>query len=279
MKRLLKSKNLIAGIVLFLLVLVFVILGPLIYNVDPLRQYTQERNTPPQWFSHEDNIFILGTDALGRDIASRLMYGGRLSLLISVSAVLISLSIGIIMGLLSGYYGGWIDTILMRLTDVQLAVPVMILAIAVVSAVGPNIANLIVVLGFTRWVSWARVVRANVISIKEIEYVKAGRAIGASPTIIILRYILPNILTPIIIISSQMVGFYILLEAGLSFLGLGVQPPTPSWGGMISSGRDYIMLYPWHALSPGIAVMITVLAVNILGDGLRDVLDPRLKNV
>ena len=279
MKRLLKSKNLVAGILLISIVFVFVILGPYLYRINPATQYRGERNLSPQWFSHEDNMFILGTDALGRDIASRLIHGGRLSLYISITAVIVSLIIGVITGLLSGYFGGWIDTILMRMVDIQLSIPVLILAIAIVAVLGPNLTNLIFVLGFTRWVTWARIVRANVMQVKELEYVKTARAIGASPALVILRHILPNIVTPIIIVSSQSVGLFILMEASLSFLGLGVQPPTPSWGGMIADGRSYIMIYPWHALAPGIAVMITVLAVNIFGDGLRDVLDPRLRNL
>lgn len=278
-KRLLRSKNLIVGTILILIVLAFSILGPLLYRVDPTKQFGEGRNLSPQWFSREDNKFILGTDALGRDLASRLMYGGRLSLFISISAVAISLLIGVVIGLIAGYYGGFVDNILMRLTDIQLGIPILILAIAIVAILGPNIQNLILVLGFTRWVNWARIVRANVMQVKELEYVKAARAIGASAFYILLRHILPNIITPIIIVSSQMIGLFILMEAALSFLGFGVQPPIPSWGAMIADGRNYIMVYPWNALAPGLATMIAVLSVNILGDGLRDVLDPRVKNL
>ncbi len=279
MRRLIKSKNLVAGMVLICFVFIIIVFGPYLYRVDPDMQFKGQRNLSPQWFNNKDKMFILGTDCLGRDIASRLMHGGRLSLYISITAVIVSLVIGVITGLLSGYFGGWIDTILMRLVDIQLSIPTLILAIAIVAVLGPNLINLIFVLGFTQWVTWARIVRANVIQAKELEYIKAARAIGASPAIVILKHILPNIFTPIIVISSQSIGFFILMEASLSFLGLGVQPPTASWGGMIADGRSYIMVYPWHALAPGIAVMITVLAVNIFGDGLRDVLDPRLRNL
>jgi len=281
MRRILKSKNLVAGVILLSILLGIILLGPLVYKVDSSQQFAGKRNLPPQWFTGEkgDNMFILGTDGLGRDVAIRLMIGGRLSLAISVFAVSIALTIGIVMGLFAGYYGGWIDIVLMRFTDIQLAIPVLILAITIVAILGPNITNLIIILGFTRWVTWARIVRANVMQIKELEFIKAARAIGAPPLIIIFRHILPNIVTPIIIISSQMIGFFILMEASLSFLGLGVQPPDPSWGAMIAEGRNYILVTPWNALAPGIALMITVLALNILGDGLRDVLDPRLKNI
>lgn len=280
-KRLLKSKNLIAGVFLTTLVLMVVLLGPLFYRIDPTEQFQGKRNLPPQLFAEdsEGNMFMLGTDSLGRDIAVRLMYGGRLSLFISLVSVCIALVIGLIIGLISGFFGGWVDSVLMRFTDIQLSIPVLLLAITIVAVLGPNITNLIIVLGLTRWISWARIVRANVLQIKELEYIKAARAIGASSFIIMRRHILPNVITPIIIISSQMIGFFILMEAALSFLGLGVQPPDPSWGAMIADGRNYILVAPWSALAPGLALMVTVLAVNILGDGLRDVLDPRLKNV
>jgi peptide/nickel transport system permease protein len=280
-KRLFKSKNLVAGLFLTIVVLLVVLFGPLVYRVDPSEQFEGKRNLPPQLLKGEspDTRFILGTDSLGRDIAVRLMYGGRLSLFISLVSVCIALAIGLLIGLIAGFFGGWVDSVLMRLTDIQLSIPVLLLAITIVAVLGPNITNLIIVLGLTRWISWARVVRANVMQIKELEYIKAARAIGASSFVIIRRHILPNVITPIIIISSQMIGFFILMEAALSFLGLGVQPPDPSWGAMISDGRNYILVAPWSALAPGLALMVTVLAVNILGDGLRDILDPRLKNV
>ncbi len=278
-KKVLRSKNLLAGIILFGFVLIVILVGPIIHNVNPAKQFKGQRAVPPTWLTpeKESHNFILGTDSLGRDIAIRLMYGGRLSLYISIISVCISLVIGLTIGLLAGYFGGWIEIILMRVTDVQLAIPTLLLAITVVAALGPSITNLILVLAITRWVEWARVIRAAVLSIKENEYVEAARSVGVPQYLIIFRHILPNTLTPVIIITSQMIGFFILMEAALSFLGLGVQPPTPSWGAMIANGRNYIFVAPWIAIIPGIALMITVLAVNIMGDGLRDVLDPRLK--
>jgi peptide/nickel transport system permease protein len=279
MNRYLKSKNLVAGIILLGFVLTVVLLGPLVHRVDPAKQFRGQRTVPPTWLTpeKESQSFILGTDPLGRDIAVRLMHGGRLSLFISVVGVCLSLIIGLTIGLLTGYFGGWIEIVLMRFADVQLSIPTLLLAITVVTALGPSVTNLILVLAVTRWVEWARVVRATVLQIKENEYVEAARAVGMPHYAIIIRHILPNSLTPVIIISSQMIGFFILMEAALSFLGLGVQPPDPSWGAMIANGRNYILVAPWIAIIPGIALMITVLAVNIMGDGLRDVLDPRLK--
>ncbi|MEW6047500.1 MAG: ABC transporter permease, partial [Bacillota bacterium] len=202
---------------------------------------------------------------------------GRTSLAVSVASNVLALLVGVPVGLIAGYYGRWADTCLMRLADIQLSVPTTLLAIAVVAVLGPSMVNLVIVLAITRWVLYARAVRASVLEIKEREFVEAAVAAGAPHLVVIKRHVLRNVMTPIIIITSQGIGFIILLEAALSFLGLGVQPPHPSWGEMIAAGRQYLNVAPWVVLAPGLALMITVLAVNFLGDGIRDLLDPRLR--
>lgn len=220
---------------------------------------------------------MLGTDSLGRDILARIIYGARISLLVGVSAVTMSGSIGVTLGLVAGYFRGRWDSIIMRLADVQLAVPTMVLALVAMAVVGPGLRNLIIILGVTGWVGYARVVRGEVLSIREKEFVEAARAIGASHGRILLLHLLPNVAASIIVISSLRVAGMILVEASLSFLGLGVQPPTPTWGGMVAEGRDLVYRAWWVSTFPGIAIFIVVLGINLLGDWLRDVLDPRLR--
>ncbi|QQO11327.1 ABC transporter permease [Breznakiella homolactica] len=220
---------------------------------------------------------LLGTDDLGRDILSRIIYGTRISLLVGLVAVSISAIIGGTLGALAGFYGGRTDNIIMRVMDIMLAIPSTLLAIAIVSAFGGGLVNVMIAVGISSVPTYARIVKASVISIKEQEFVEAARAVGSRDRRIILKHIIPNSMAPIIVQATIGVASAILSAAGLSFIGLGIQPPTPEWGSMLSSGR-YIIRTAWHvATFPGIAIMITIFALNVLGDGLRDALDPRLK--
>lgn len=275
--RLKKSKFFVLGLIISSLVVLLAIISPYIVPYDPGRTSLRESLTPPHYFSKGWNGHILGTDNLGRDILSRLLIGSRYSFAISVSSVLVAIFTGIIAGLYSGYYGGWIDNVIMRFADIQLSIPQLLLAIAIVAVLGPSITNLIIVLVITSWPQIGRLVRGNVLIVRDMEFVKASKVLGASDMWIIFTQILPNIATPLLIVASQRIGFMILLEASLSFLGLGVQPPTPSWGGMIADGRQFLMTAPWIIMAPGIALMLTVLAFNFIGDGLRDALDPKMK--
>ena len=223
--------------------------------------------------------YLLGTDANGRDVLSRIIYAARISLIVGVTAVLIGGGIGVLAGLLSGYYGGASDAIIMRIADVQLAFPFILLAIAIVAVLGGGLLNVIVVLGIGSWVPYARVVRGQVLSAKHQEYVIAARTIGARDPAILFRHLLPNVITPAVIIATFGVAAAIIGEATLSFLGVGIRAPTPTWGNMLADGRAYVASAWWLATFPGIAIVLTVLSINMIGDWLRDFLDPRLRNI
>ncbi|WP_112324371.1 ABC transporter permease [Oceanibium sediminis] len=245
---------------------------------DPYEQSLLLRLKPPSFMDGGREGYFLGTDHLGRDTLSRIIYGARITLLVSLLAVAVSTIAGIAAGVAAGFYGGRIDSVILRLIDMQLAFPVILLVIAVVAVVGPSLTNLIIIMGLSGWPRMARIVRGAVLSVRGLEYVDAARAIGAGSWRIMAYHIMPNILSAIIVYASFELARMILLEATLSFLGLGVQPPTPTWGGMISDGRNYISLAWWVAFFPGLAIGIIILTFNILGDELRDALDPQLNH-
>ncbi|WP_082511502.1 ABC transporter permease [Devosia sp. Leaf420] len=269
----------VAALILFC-VAIAALFGPWISPLDPNRQDIMMRLADPLTEGRRNAFFLLGTDGLGRDVFSRLLYGARVSLLVGICAILVGGTIGVIAGLLAGYFGGWIDDVIMRLGDIQLAFPFILLAIMFLVILGPGVVNIIIVLGVGQWVTYARIVRAQTLSIREKEYVEAARALGDSTFLIIFRTILPNIIAPLTVIASFNVASVILSEASLSFLGLGVPPDVPTWGAMLADSRDQLMANKWWlAFFPGMAIVLTVLSFNILGDWLRDFLDPRLKTM
>lgn len=265
-----------AAVVLVVLVFSAAIAAPLLGLADPLEQDLVSRLIPPVWDPAGSWAHPFGTDQLGRDILSRVVWGGRVSLIVGVSAVLISGVLGVLAGTTAGYFGGRLDNILMRIADGQLAIPFILLVIAVIAVVGPGIEKVVPVLGVTGWVIYARVARSEALSIREREYVQAARALGATDLLILVRHVLPNLMGSIVVVASIEIANVILIESSLGFLGLGVQPPTPSWGNMLGEGRDYLITSWWLATLPGLVLAITALSINILGDFLRDVLDPHL---
>ena len=276
-KRIVRSKFFMIGGIMVLLIIIACVFAQWFCKYDPAECDYNNMLIPPEWFKAESSGHILGTDSLGRDILSRVLYGGRMSLLISFSAVGISAVVGTLLGVIAGFYGGWVETVIMRFGDIQLSIPAMMLAIAMVAIVGPNIMNLILILAITGWPGFARIIRGNVIATKNSEFISASRVLGASDRWVMLKQIFPNVVTPLTVYASQQLGSRILMDASLSYLGLGVQPPTPSWGTMISDSRAYIQSNPWLVLVPGITLALTVLAFNFLGDGVRDILDPKMK--
>jgi peptide/nickel transport system permease protein len=275
----LQSKTATFGALVFILFVLIAILAPVLAPQDPALQDLKRRLAPPVGLGLEEAsaAFPLGNDNLGRDILSRLLVGSRVSLAVGVSTILLASSVGSLLGAVAGFYRGFLDNVVMRIVDVWMAFPSLLLAIAFGAALGPGLGNLVLALSLTIWVVYCRVVRAEVLSIRERDYVLAARAVGAGDLRIILRHIFPNILAPILIISSLQMGTVIIAEASLNFLGIGVQSSVPTWGGMLSDGREYMRQAWWLATFPGVAISIVVLGVNLLGDGLRDTLDPRLR--
>ncbi|MFS8519894.1 MAG: ABC transporter permease [Micromonosporaceae bacterium] len=252
---------------------VFVVVGvfaPLLAPHDPNHQDLSNRLLPPLSDGH-----VLGTDVLGRDVLSRLIHGTRASLVVGFVAVALSGAIGVAVGLVSGYFGGWIDTVFMRIVDAWLAFPFLLLAIAIVAIIGPGLRNIIIALVITSWVIYARLVRGETLSLREREFVLSARGLGASRLSLMVGHILPNVLAPIMVVATLELGVVIVTEASLSFLGLGADASQPSWGNMLADGRAYLTQAWWLATLPGIAIFVVVLAVNIIGDGIRDALDPR----
>jgi len=265
---LLRDKRATAGLIVLVVIIISTILAPVISPYDPQSQEFRILQEPS--ITH-----IFGTDDLGRDLFTRILFGARISLFVGVVTVVISLVLGVLMGLLSGYYGGWIDMIIMRYIDLQWAFPNFIIAVYLVAVFGTGLSNVIVAVSLAFLDDFARITRGMVLSIRENEYVLSAKALGASDIHIMFRHILPNALAPIIVQATLSVSYAILAEAGLSFLGLGVKPSTPTWGLIVSSGRSFFSRAPWLAIFPGLAIMLTVLSINFLGDALRDILDVR----
>jgi peptide/nickel transport system permease protein len=269
--RLKRNKLALFGLFLVVALILIALSARIISPYDPIQISLKQSLRPPS-LAH-----LMGTDVLGRDIFSRIIYGARASLIIGVVATSISLVIGVIVGAIAGFYGGWLDSILMRITDVFFAFPFFILAIAIMTFLGPSFINIFIALGIVGWTNYARLVRGQVMSVKECDYVEAAHAVGAKNARIIWRHVMPNTLAPIIVYTTMNIGGVILAEAGLSFLGIGVQPPSPSWGLMLAEASNFIFNAPWMVIWPGVAIFLTVLGYNLLGDGLRDALDPRMK--
>jgi peptide/nickel transport system permease protein len=265
------------GVLIVGVVIVAALAAPLLATTDPIDQDLTVVLKPPFWLADGSLRYPLGTDHLGRDVYSRLVYGAQISLTISVLAALLGALVGVAAGLCAGYLGGRVDAIIMRIVDLNLAFPLILLALAVVALLGASLRNLVIVMSITTWMIYARVVRGLSLSLREQEFVQAVRALGANDLRIIARHVLPNVLAPIMVIWTLEVARVILMESARSFLGLGVPPPTPTWGRMLAEGRDYLTVAGWISIFPGIAIMVTVLGINFLGDGLRDLLDPRLR--
>lgn len=280
-KRALRYKRMIVGVLVLLLVLVSAVLGPLLSSHDPTSQNLPLRLRPPltseEGREGSRSHHILGTDHLGRDVTTRLFYGGRISLLVGLSSVALAAAVGLLLGLLAGNFGGVVDSVIMRIVDLQLAFPFILLALAIVALLGPSLRNIIIVFAITSWPIYARTVRPMALSIREKEFIEAARAAGAGHARVIFRHILPNVASPLIVIASFEVAKMVIMEAAMGFLGLGVPPPTPTWGNMLADGRDYIRTAWWLTTFPGLAIMVTATGINLLGDALRDIFDPRLK--
>lgn len=272
------SGSAIFGFGVLLLITLCALLAPVISPNDPEAVDLSLYLMPPAWLEGGSWQFPLGTDSLGRCILSRIIYGSRVSLMVGFASVAISGTVGVILGLLSGYVGKAVDDIIMRIADIIFAFPFVLLAIAVLTILGSGISNVVVVLVISTWVTYARMVRGEVLSAREREYVEAARAIGLPARTIIFRHIMPNIINSVIVIASFSFASSILSEASLSFLGMGVPASTPTWGGMISLARNYMYNAWWMSVFPGIAIAITVLGINILGDWIRDYLDPKIQN-
>jgi len=277
LKRLARRRTALFGLAVVAVVILCAVGAPLVTVFDPIEQDINQRLKEPGWRNAAGQAHVLGTDHLGRDILARIIYGSRVALVVGLSAVLISGVLGMAIGLVSGYFGGKVDDFFMRLADIQLAFPFILLAIAVIGVLGPSLRNIIVVIGVSSWVVYARVVRGEVLSIREREFVQAAIALGSRDGRVVLRHVLPNAFTPWLVVATLDMARVIVIESALSFLGLGVQPPTPTWGGMLADGRVYLSTAWWLATFPGLAILVTVLGINLLGDGLRDTLDPRLK--
>lgn len=271
----LRNPRIVLGSIVLLIMVLLAIFAPVVAPFGANEQKPRYSKLAPLSTDGDGNFHLFGTDALGRDIFSRLVYGARISLLVGVSAVLVALLIGVPLGLISGFAGGKIDAIIMRLVDIQLAIPFFLLAVTLAALLGQGLGNVIVLLGAASWIGFARVVRAQVLSIRGLPYIESARAIGVESGTILRKHILPNAWTPIIVLASQQVGAMIVAESSLTFLGVGVPPDTATWGGMIAAGRNYLEQAWWISTIPGLALTITVVAVYFLGDGLRDVLDPK----
>jgi ABC-type dipeptide/oligopeptide/nickel transport system permease subunit len=267
----------VAALLVMLVIVGSAAFAPWIAPDDPLAVDIRHRLAPPAWMSGGSPRHLLGTDQVGRDLLSRVIYGGRVSLVIGTAAVLISASVGTLMGLAAGYFGALVDAVASALVNVMLSFPFVLLALAVVAVIGPSLTNMILVLGVTGWPFYTRVVRAETLALREREFVMAARALGMRHLRIVFRHILPNLTSVIVVIATLQVAQVIILESFLSFLGLGIQPPTPAWGNMLGEGRVYMLNSWWIAAFPGLAIFVTTLAINLMGNALRDWVDPHLR--
>lgn len=276
-RRALRLKGGMAGAVVTLLLILIALFGPLLAPHDPVAGRITDRLKPPAWLGGTRG-HLLGTDQIGRDELSRLILGTRVSLEAGASGMLVACIIGVLLGLFAGYFGGFVDWLISTAVNVMLTFPFVLLALAVIAVLGTSFRNLIIVLAITAWPIYTRVVRAQVLALRQREFVEAARVIGAGDIRIMVRHALPNVVNSVIVIASLQVAQLIILESFLSFLGLGVQPPTPSWGSMLGESRTYMFDKWWLATFPGLAIFVTTLAINLFGDGLRDLLDPQSRN-
>jgi ABC-type dipeptide/oligopeptide/nickel transport system permease subunit len=277
LEELLRHPTAVLGAVVIIAYVLAAILAPYLTAHNPTRGDLNVRLLPPAWQEGGEPVFLLGTDAQGRDLLARIIYGTRVSLLVGIWAVGISVTVGATLGCITGYFRGWIDEVVSRFADLLLAFPFLIFALGVMAFLGPGFVNLIAALCFKGWVGFFRLVRGEMLSEKTKEYVEAAKVMGLSSFAIIVSEIIPNIFHSVLVLGTLRMGFMIIMEASLSFLGLGIQPPTPAWGSMVADGRDYLMTSWWVSTLPGMAILILVLSINLFGEGLRDILDPRLK--
>lgn len=271
LRRLARNRGALAGAMVLLALIGLAVLSDVIVPYDPTRIVAADRLRPPE-LGHP-----FGTDAFGRDVLVRIIHGSRISLQLGTISVVIGAGLGVTIGLVSGYYSGWIDRILMRGIDVMLAFPGILLALVIVAVLGPDLNNVMIAVGLSAMPHYTRVVRSSVLAARDLQYVEAARVVGCRDRAVMFRHILPNVLAPVIVLATLGVASAIIAGAALSFLGLGAKPPTPEWGAMLSEGRAYLRTAPWITTFPGAAIMVTVLAINLLGDGLRDALDPRMR--
>ena len=272
-----EHKSLVVGAAILLVVVLAAVFAPVLAPRDPIEQDLFNRLQPPSLSSEEGTPFLLGTDGFGRDIFSRILYATRISFTVVIAAIAVSGSTGILLGLMAGYYEGRVGTVIMRAVDMQMALPPILLAVTVIAVFGTSLPNLVIVLAISGWVTYTRIMYSETLSIKQMEYVTAARAVGASNLRIMLRHILRNAFGALIVVATLQVGNLILFEAALSFLGLGVPPPTPSLGSMLSEGRNVLAVAAWLATFPGMTIVFMVLGINYIGSGLREILDPKLR--
>ena len=271
----LRNRFALGAVAVVLMFVMMAIFAPWIAPHDPNETDLLLRLQPPAWMEGGDWSYVLGCDALGRDLLSRIIYGSRVSIFIGVAVIVLATGIGIVAGLLAGYFRGWTDTVISRVVDILLAFPYLLFAIGLMAMMGPGLQNIIMALAYKEWVIPCRLVRGDTLALREVEYIEAARAVGASPWYIMRREILPNILSPVIVVSTIRMAHVIILEASLSFLGIGVQPPTASWGSLVADGRSFIMDAWWVSTFSGMAILALVLAINVASQGLRDAFDPR----
>ncbi len=273
--KLVRSRGTLIALILFAVLTLLALASPWLAPFEPDTVQLALRNKPPATVGADGGRYLLGTDFLGRDVLTRLLYGLRISLVVGFSSIALGTVIGVSFGVVAGYFGGRLDSLIMRLVDIQLSFPTILIAIAWVAFIGPSLLSIIGIIALTSWVEYARVTRGSTLAVREQAFVEGAYAVGLPVPIVLLRHILPNVLSPIIVVATLQLGRAIILESTLSFLGLGIQPPTPSLGGMLADGRRYLDTAWWVATMPGLAIMIVVLGANLLGDSLRDLLDPR----